>query len=142
MTEPLPIGAIERANAAGLAAADVIDRTVRCLDCGTPFLLTCNEQIYYRERGYREPGRCPACRATKRAERNAPLLAAHDTHEAGNAPESVYGGAGSHDGRKGRAILYPAVCASCGKETQVPFLPRGDRPVYCRECFGQRRGRR
>ena len=142
MTGPLPIGDIEQANAAGIAAADVIDRTLPCHDCGTPFLLTCNEQIYYRERGYREPGRCPACRATNRAERNAPLLAAHETHEAGRAPESVYGGSASNDGRKGRATLYPATCASCGKETQVPFLPRGDRPVYCRECFGQRRTRR
>src|SRR5688500_18872576 len=140
MTEPLPISANEHTNPAAIGAAEVIDRTLPCHDCGTPFLLTCNEQIYYRERGYREPGRCPACRATNRAERNAPLLAAHETQEAGAAPESVYGGSASHDGRKGRAILYPATCASCDKETQVPFLPRGDRPVYCRECFGQRRG--
>ena len=26
-------------------------------------------------------------------------------------------------------------CAGCGKETEVPFVPTGDRPVYCRECF-------
>jgi CxxC-x17-CxxC domain-containing protein len=26
-------------------------------------------------------------------------------------------------------------CASCGKETEVPFRPSGDRPVYCRDCF-------
>ncbi|MBU1089462.1 zinc-ribbon domain containing protein [Patescibacteria group bacterium] len=26
-------------------------------------------------------------------------------------------------------------CAGCGKETEVPFVPSGDRPVYCRECF-------
>lgn len=30
---------------------------------------------------------------------------------------------------------YPAVCASCGQETTVPFQPKGDRPVYCQECF-------
>ncbi|MDQ3541349.1 MAG: hypothetical protein M3440_11720 [Chloroflexota bacterium] len=23
----------------------------------------------------------------------------------------------------------------------VPFVPRGDRPVYCRECFNARKGR-
>ena len=27
------------------------------------------------------------------------------------------------------------VCRDCGRETQVPFQPRGDRPVYCRECL-------
>ena len=27
------------------------------------------------------------------------------------------------------------VCRDCGKATQVPFLPREDRPVYCSECF-------
>ena len=31
--------------------------------------------------------------------------------------------------------MYPAVCAQCGKDTEVPFQPRGDRPVYCSDCF-------
>ena len=35
--------------------------------------------------------------------------------------------------------MYPAVCSSCGKETEVPFQPRMDKPVYCRECFQDRR---
>ena len=26
-------------------------------------------------------------------------------------------------------------CAGCGQQTTVPFIPTGDRPVYCRECF-------
>jgi CxxC-x17-CxxC domain-containing protein len=34
--------------------------------------------------------------------------------------------------------MYPAVCAECGQETEVPFEPRGDRPVYCRTCFASR----
>jgi len=34
--------------------------------------------------------------------------------------------------------MYPAVCADCGQETEVPFQPRGDRPVYCRDCFAKR----
>jgi CxxC-x17-CxxC domain-containing protein len=36
--------------------------------------------------------------------------------------------------------MYPATCAACGKETEVPFQPSGDRPVYCRECFQKQRG--
>ena len=31
--------------------------------------------------------------------------------------------------------------AECGKETQVPFEPKGDRPVYCRDCFNARRNK-
>jgi CxxC-x17-CxxC domain-containing protein len=31
------------------------------------------------------------------------------------------------------------VCSQCGKETTVPFKPTQGRPVYCRECFQQRR---
>lgn len=31
--------------------------------------------------------------------------------------------------------LYEVKCADCGKSTQVPFKPTGDRPVYCRDCY-------
>jgi CxxC-x17-CxxC domain-containing protein len=33
--------------------------------------------------------------------------------------------------------MHPAVCASCGAETEVPFKPSGDRPVYCFDCFSK-----
>jgi CxxC-x17-CxxC domain-containing protein len=32
-----------------------------------------------------------------------------------------------------------ATCAACGKQTDLPFKPRGDRPVYCRDCFRKQR---
>lgn len=35
--------------------------------------------------------------------------------------------------------LYNVKCSNCGKDTQVPFQPSGDRPVYCRDCFMQRK---
>ncbi|MDO8551508.1 MAG: hypothetical protein Q7S03_02405 [bacterium] len=31
--------------------------------------------------------------------------------------------------------LYEVKCSDCGKATQVPFNPTGDRPVYCRDCY-------
>jgi CxxC-x17-CxxC domain-containing protein len=31
--------------------------------------------------------------------------------------------------------MHPIVCAECGNEAMVPFRPRGDRPVYCSDCF-------
>ena len=35
--------------------------------------------------------------------------------------------------------MHDAVCADCGQETQVPFKPDQDRPVYCRDCYKKRR---
>ncbi len=32
--------------------------------------------------------------------------------------------------------LFDAVCSKCGKDCQVPFRPSGQKPVYCRACFG------
>jgi CxxC-x17-CxxC domain-containing protein len=31
--------------------------------------------------------------------------------------------------------MHKVTCADCGKETEVPFKPDGNRPVYCRECY-------
>ncbi len=36
---------------------------------------------------------------------------------------------------KAKKMLYPAVCAQCGKDTEVPFKPDGTKPVYCKSCF-------
>lgn len=40
--------------------------------------------------------------------------------------------------RPGRQ-MYAVVCFDCGKDTEIPFKPSGDRPVYCKECFAKRR---
>ncbi|MBI4262667.1 hypothetical protein HY624_04030 [Candidatus Uhrbacteria bacterium] len=37
--------------------------------------------------------------------------------------------------------MNQATCSACGKSCEVPFKPTGDRPVYCRDCFGQQGGR-
>lgn len=37
--------------------------------------------------------------------------------------------------------MFKAVCADCGKETEVPFHPSEDRPVYCYECFNKHKTR-
>jgi CxxC-x17-CxxC domain-containing protein len=35
--------------------------------------------------------------------------------------------------------MFDAVCATCGRATQVPFQPRPERPVYCQDCFRAQR---
>ena len=88
----------------------IADKTLKCRDCGRDFVFSSGEQEFYATRGFtNEPGRCPECRANRRA------VLSGDT-----AP---------------RREMHPAVCAECGAQTQVPFLPRGDRPVYCSTCF-------
>ncbi len=95
------------------------DKLLTCVDCGSQFVFSADDQAYYAEKGYaNEPKRCPSCRQSRRSQRNT---------------------AGGSYGSMGRQ-LYPAVCAQCGKDTEVPFQPRGDRPVYCSDCFRQRTG--
>jgi CxxC-x17-CxxC domain-containing protein len=39
------------------------------------------------------------------------------------------------DDARPRLEMFDVVCARCGRDTQVPFRPSGDKPVYCRDCF-------
>ncbi len=36
--------------------------------------------------------------------------------------------------------MFAATCAECGKATEVPFRPNGQKPVFCRDCFALKRG--
>ena len=47
----------------------------------------------------------------------------------------------SYDGRDGsRPQMFSAVCSECSRACEVPFRPTGDRPVFCNDCFGNKRG--
>ncbi len=95
------------------------DKTLTCVECGAEFTFTADDQEYHASRGFQnEPRRCPRCRQSRRSER-------------GNGG-TQRGGFGSSSRQ-----MYPAVCAECGQNTEVPFEPRGDRPVYCRDCFSR-----
>jgi CxxC-x17-CxxC domain-containing protein len=43
---------------------------------------------------------------------------------------------------RGTGTETTAVCANCGQTTTVPFEPRGDRPVYCKNCYKPKQGGR
>jgi CxxC-x17-CxxC domain-containing protein len=90
------------------------DKTLQCSDCGATFTFSAEEQEFFQSKGYtNEPKRCPACRQARKAER--------------------YGSSGGYGYRPRQ--MFPAVCAECGKDTEVPFEPREGRPVYCSECY-------
>lgn len=38
--------------------------------------------------------------------------------------------------------MFDVVCADCGTQTQVPFKPDGERPVYCRDCYRKHKPQR
>jgi CxxC-x17-CxxC domain-containing protein len=91
------------------------DKVLKCADCGAEFVFTAGEQMFFVDKGFKnEPKRCKACKGN-RAQGN----------EAG--PSVV------------QRVETKTVCSQCGKETTVPFKPTQGRPVYCRECFQQRR---
>jgi CxxC-x17-CxxC domain-containing protein len=98
---------------------DFADKNLTCADCGESFVFTAKDQEFYAGRGFTEPKRCPECRRMRKEKRGM-------------------GGEGGDRGGAG-SVQYEVVCAECGKKTTVPFEPRGTRPVYCRDCFEQKR---
>ena len=97
------------------------DQTLTCNDCGQSFAFTAGEQEFHASKGFtNKPGRCPDCRAARRSQRD------------GGGSYSSGGGGGGYGGQR---EMFTATCASCGKEARVPFQPRGDKPVYCSDCF-------
>jgi CxxC-x17-CxxC domain-containing protein len=87
------------------------DTTLVCVECGEEFTFSADEQEFYMSKGFMTPKRCKPCRNKMKSRRRG----------------------------YGERRMYSAVCADCGMETQVPFKPRDDRPVYCRDCYQKRR---
>lgn len=38
-----------------------------------------------------------------------------------------------------RSSMHRAVCDECGNDCEVPFRPTGDKPIYCSNCFQDKR---
>ena len=102
------------------------DRNIGCVECGEEFVFSSDDQQYHSERGYSDPKRCPSCRAARRS-------------QSGGGGGGGYGGGGGGGGFRSDRPMFTTTCAQCGQEAQVPFEPRGDRPVYCNSCFSQQR---
>ena len=93
------------------------DKVLKCIDCGADFVFTAGEQLFFHDKQFKnEPKRCKACKAKR---------------------TSTLGPISSSGGRP--KVETRTNCSGCGKETTVPFKPTQGRPVFCRECFQQRR---
>ncbi len=94
------------------------DQQLTCRDCGQAFTWTAGEQSFYAQKGLSAPTRCKDCRAKKKA-------------------GQAQAGGGNFGGER---KMHPITCASCGKQSEVPFQPVRD-DVLCRDCFvAQRNG--
>ena len=93
------------------------DKLLKCIDCGTEFLFTAGEQLFFHDKQFKnEPKRCRTCKAKR-------------VSVLGVAPDRT----------RLRRIETRATCSQCGKDTTVPFKPTQGRPVLCRECFQRSR---
>jgi len=118
------------------------DKTLTCRDCGTQFVFTAGEQEFYAQKGFgNEPTRCSTCRRARKAQRDS---GGADSGYGGGRDYagSSYSSGGSYGGNyaRGERVQHETVCSNCGRQTTVPFVPRGDRPVYCSDCFREMRG--
>ena len=104
------------------------DKTLTCRDCSRDFVFTEGEQEFFAQKGFtNEPSRCPECRSARKSSRGG----------GGYSSGGYSSGGGGYERRERE--MFPAVCAQCGKDTQVPFQPSGEKPVYCSDCFSARR---
>jgi CxxC-x17-CxxC domain-containing protein len=96
---------------------DFQDKVLKCVDCSADFVFTVGEQIFFRDKQFRnEPKRCRNCKSKR-----VSVLSV--------APA----------GRGSSKIETRATCSQCGKDTTVPFRPTQGRPVLCRDCFQGKR---
>ncbi|MCC6312703.1 MAG: hypothetical protein IT337_01720 [Thermomicrobiales bacterium] len=101
-----------------------------CIDCGEPFA----PSPAFRDAALPPPGRCPECAARRRDEHNQRLLEVHATGAARAAVKRLPGP------DNGTGQLSSARCSGCGRDIRLPFSPRADRPVFCRDCWSTRNG--
>jgi CxxC-x17-CxxC domain-containing protein len=106
-----------------------IDERLTCTDCGAEFVFSAGEQEFFASKGFQnKPNRCPDCRSARKAQRGA-------GGAAGGGPRSYAGADGG--GYGGAREMFSVTCSECGQQAEVPFQPRGDKPVYCRDCFAR-----
>ncbi len=95
----------------GKSAMEFTDRILKCCDCGTEFVFTAGEQLFFHDKDFKnDPKRCKQCKAKR-----------------------VRGGSRVRPETRTN-------CSECGAATTVPFKPTQGRPVLCRSCFQRQQG--
>ncbi|PIS06661.1 zinc-binding protein [Candidatus Berkelbacteria bacterium CG06_land_8_20_14_3_00_43_10] len=90
--------------------ADFQDKTLVCRDCGKDFVWTSGEQKFFSEKGFTNPPtRCPDDRKKNKEQ------------------------------RKSTRVMTTINCKKCGKQGEVPFLPKDPNDILCSDCFYEER---
>ncbi len=111
------------------------DETLNCVDCNSQFIFSSGEQQFFASKGFQnKPNRCPECRSARKAQRGSG--GGGNGGGYGSGDRVTRGGGGGGAARE----MHQTTCSQCGQTAEVPFLPRGDKPVYCRDCFQSRSG--
>jgi|SRR5271165_4106074 len=93
------------------------DKMLKCIDCDADFVFTAGEQLFFHDKQFKnEPKRCKTCKAKRVSVLGSPS-----------------------PGQSFSRVETRTKCSHCGKDTTVPFKPTQGRPVFCRECFMQKR---
>ncbi|MAX10903.1 MAG: zinc-binding protein [Chloroflexi bacterium] len=106
------------------------DKEIVCEECSQAFIFTAGEQEFFSSKGLQNlPRRCNVCRQKRKLSTGS------------NEENFSYGRAVSYSGKTPRR-LHIAPCSGskslspeCQEYTEVPFMPRGDRPIYCSSCY-------
>ena len=73
------------------------DKVLVCRECGAEFVFSASEQQFYADKGFQnEPGRCPACRAARRA---------------------------NNGQARGERQMYDVICDECHRPRRFPSSP-------------------
>ena len=83
------------------------------------------------------PSRCQDCRIARRAARGDSSGAYSSASHGAQSYRSESYGSGGY--RRQEREMFSATCSDCGNQARVPFQPRGDKPVYCSDCFSKQR---
>jgi CxxC-x17-CxxC domain-containing protein len=120
-----------------------VDKPLVCKDCNANFVWPAKQQEHHAKLGLRnEPKRCPVCRQMQRMRNDDRRQIRGPRPTFGLPREGAPMGRGPMGGPPPRGggfggprEVFIAKCAACGVDCDLPFKPRGDRPVYCRDCF-------
>ena len=116
------------------------DKTLKCIGCGNDFTYAASEQELHKSLGYQnEPKRCPPCREERKRTGGGGDGGRRFGGGGGGGGRRFGGGGGGRGFSSGPRQTFAVICAECGKESQVPFKPKGDKPVYCNDCFSKRK---
>ena len=106
------------------------DKEIVCEECSQAFIFTAGDQEFFSSKGLQNlPRRCNVCRQKRKLSTGS------------NEENFSYGRAVSYSGKTPRR-LHIAPCSGskslspeCQEYTEVPFMQRGDRPIYCSSWY-------